>query len=424
MAGETTEIAVYADWLGLTGPLKLGMLRAHWNGGREVFEFTFEESVLGHPHLRELQLDPRLGVYAGPQYATHGAQNFGLFLDSSPDRWGRILMRRRFERARRAAIAGAKTQLSESDYLLGVHDTNRLGALRFRLNDEGPFLDDSPANAAPPLVQLRTLEHASRVIDSDRDDDRIDEWLKLLVAPGGSLGGARPKASVVDLAGALWIAKFPKESDTHDVAAWEIVVSTLARGCGIDVPPARIDRFGSNHNTFLIRRFDRTPEGGRLHFASALTMTGRNDGADAASGASYLDIAEVLVRHGARTDLDLPQLWRRIVFNMCVSNTDDHLRNHGFILEPGAGWRLAPAYDMNPVAYGDSLTLNVSERDNAKDLALAVEVAPLYRIEPNETAGIIESMRATVQRWPELARRVGLSQTAQDRMAPAFALAG
>lgn len=423
MAGATREIAVYADWETLGGPLKLGVLRAYGGGGRELFEFSFEEAALGHPQLRELQLDPRLGLYAGRQYASDGAQNFGLFLDSSPDRWGRLLMDRRLERDRRAGSVGKGAKLLESDYLLGVHDTYRLGALRFRLDDAGPFLDDSVARTAPPLVQLRALEHASRAIEADRDDDRIDEWLRMLVAPGGSLGGARPKASVIDQSGALWIAKFPSLRDTYDVAAWELVVATLAKACGIEVPPARIERFGSDHHTFLVRRFDRTPAGGRLHFTSAMTMTGRSDGADAATGASYLEIAEVLIRQGARTDADLRQLWRRIVFNLCVSNTDDHLRNHGFLLEPGAGWRLAPAFDVNPVPWGDSLTLNVSESDNAKDLALAAEVAPLFRVEASEATSIIDSTRATVRRWPELATRVGLSPTAQDRMAPAFALA-
>ncbi len=423
MAGANKEIAVYADWAGLDGPLKLGWLRAYGGGGRELFEFSFEDAVLGHPQLRELQFDPHLGVYAGRQYPTDGVQNFGLFLDSSPDRWGRLLMDRRLERKRRAGLVGKSVKLCESDYLLGVHDTHRVGALRFRLDDEGPFLDTTTEHGAPPLVRLRELEHASRALEADGDDARVDEWLRLLVAPGGSLGGARPKASVVDQAGALWIAKFPSMRDTYDVAAWEVVVATLAAACGIDVPPARIEHFGSDHHTFLVRRFDRTPSGGRIHFASAMTMTGRADGADAAAGASYLEIAEVLIRHGARTDLDLPQLWRRIVFNMCVSNSDDHLRNHGFLLEPGAGWRLAPAFDVNPVSHSDSLTLNVSEKDNAKDLALAIEVAPLFRVGANEARSIADSIRATVRRWPELATRVGLSPSAQRSMAPAFDLA-
>ncbi len=424
MASDKKTIAVYADWEALGGPLKLGALRAYGGAGRELFEFSFDEAALGHPQLRELRLDPHLGTYAGPQYAVDGTPNFGLFLDSSPDRWGRLLMDRRFERHRRAGAISKRGKLTESDYLLGVHDTFRLGALRFRLNDAGPFLDATAEHAAPPFVQLRTLEQASRAVEADPDDARIDEWLRVLVAPGGSLRGARPKASVVDPSGALWIAKFPSVRDTHDVAAWEVVVATLAKACGIDVPPARIERFGSQYHTFLVRRFDRTATGGRLHFASAMAMTGRADGADAASGASYLDIAEVLIRHGARTDPDLEQLWRRIVFNMCVSNTDDHLRNHGFLLEPNAGWRLAPAFDVNPVPYGDRLTLNVSERDNAKDLALATEVAPLFRVAAKTAESVIAATREKVRRWPELATRTGLSPTAQGRMAPAFTLAG
>jgi serine/threonine-protein kinase HipA len=417
------SIAVYADWDGLDAPLKLGVLEAHAGGAREIFQFAFEDAVLAHPQVREWPLDPHLGPYAGRQYPAVGMPNFGLFLDSSPDRWGRLLMDRRLERQQRAGTVARTVRLLESDYLLGVHDAHRLGALRFRPNDEGPFVDAAAREATPPFVRLRELEAASRAIEADGDDARIDDWLRLLIAPGASLGGARPKASVVDPAGALWIAKFPSVRDTYDVAAWEIVVATLAQACGIDVPPARIERFGAGYHTFLVRRFDRTPAGRRIHFASALTMTGRTDGADAATGASYLEIAEVLIRHGARTEADLVQLWRRIVFNMCVSNTDDHLRNHGFLFEPRAGWRLAPAFDVNPTPYGDHLTLNVTERDNVKDLALALDVAPLFRIEAAEARSIVDSIRQTVRRWPELATRVGLSPSGQRAMAGAFALA-
>lgn len=423
MAGHTKTIAVYADWDGLNGPLELGTLRAHGGAGREVFEFEYHEDALAHAQVHDLHLDPCIAQYVGRQYPGVASANFGVFLDASPDRWGRMLMQRRLERQQRAGAVPKNARLAESDYLLGVHDAYRVGALRFRLADTGPFLDDGHGTAAPPFVQLRALEEASLAIEADRGDGHVDEWLRMLIAPGGSLGGARPKASVVDPGGALWIAKFPSVRDTHDVGAWELIATTLARACGIVAPPARAQRFGSEYHAFLTQRFDRTASGARLHVASAMTLTGRMDGADAASGVSYLELADVLIRHGAQTDVDLRELWTRIVFNMCVSNTDDHLRNHAFILVPARGWRLSPVFDVNPVPFGDSLTLNVSERDNAKDLQLALDVAPVFRVKTADARAIVARVQAAVRQWPTLAANLKLSATAQNHMAPAFALA-
>ena len=325
-------IAVYGDWDGLAEPLRLGRLYTRPAGVHEVFEYEFGDEVLNRREIRGLKLDPRLGWYAGRQYPPQGQETFGAFSDASPDRWGRLLMRRRLERAQRAGRADPKARLHESDYLMGVHDAYRVGALRFRRNDEGPFLDDHHDTAAPPFVQLRALEAASLALERDKDNvaSEADEWLRMLIAPGGSLGGARPKASVVDPTGHLWIAKFPSVRDDYDVGAWEMVAYTLAKACGLDVPNALIRRFGSAHHTFLVKRFDRTAQGRRRHFASAMNLTGHQDGDDASMGASYLEIARVLMTDGASTDADLRELWSRIVFNLLVSNTDDHLRNHGF----------------------------------------------------------------------------------------------
>lgn len=208
----------------------------------------------------------------------------------------------------------------------------------------------------------------------------------------------------------------------YDVGAWELIVTTLARGCGIATSAARAQRFGSRFHTFLTQRFDRRPSGARLHFASAMNLTGRGDGDDASTGASYLELAQVLMRHGAQTEVDLRQLWTRIVFNMCISNTDDHLRNHGFVLMPNRGWRLSEAFDLNPVPHGDGLTLNVSEADNAKDLQLALGVANIFRLGSADAQGIVQAVKAVVRQWPKLAAGLKLSAAAQARMAPAFAL--
>lgn len=419
-------IAVYADWDGLPTPLRLGVLRAQRGAGREIFEFEFDTAALAHPAVVNLQLDPRLGLFEGRQHPPQGNETFGVFADASPDRWGRLLMRRRLEREQRAGLVGKTVRLHESDYLLGVHDAFRVGALRFRLDDAGDFLDNRYGMAAPPFVQLRELEAASLALERDEDNTAAagDDWLRMLIAPGGSLGGARPKASVVDPNGQLWIAKFPSVRDEHDVGAWELVVHTLARGCGLRVPESLARRFANPHHTFLVKRFDRTTAGGRLHFASGMTLTGHKDGDDGSTGVSYLEIARVLINHGAQTDIDLHELWSRIVFNLLISNTDDQLRNHGFILAPGKGWRLSEAYDMNPVPESHGLKLNISEADNALDLDLVRSVAPYFRVDGKVANETIERSQAVVKQWPKIAARLGVPAREQNRMAPAFGLAG
>ncbi|BDT68574.1 hypothetical protein os1_27590 [Comamonadaceae bacterium OS-1] len=419
-------IAVYADWDGLPAPLRLGVLHAQRAAGREIFEFAYDAAALAHPAVRNLQLDPRLGLFTGRQHPPQGHETFGVFADASPDRWGRLLMRRRLEREQRAGRAGKAVRLHASDYLLGVHDAFRVGALRFRPGDTGDFLDNRHGVAAPPFIQLRELEAASLALERDEDNTAAagDDWLRMLIAPGGSLGGARPKASVVDPDGHLWIAKFPSVRDGHDVGAWEMVMHTLARGCGLRVPDSLARRFANPHHTFLVKRFDRTPAGRRLHFASAMTLTGHQDGEDASTGVGYLELARVLIDHGAYTDADLQELWSRIVFNALVSNSDDHLRNHGFILVPGKGWRLSEAYDMNPVPGSHGLKLNISEADNALDLDLVRSVAPYFRVDGKTAQATIARSQAVVRQWPKMAAQLGIAAREQERMAPAFALAG
>jgi serine/threonine-protein kinase HipA len=349
-----------------------------------------------------------------------------VFADASPDRWGRLLMQRRLERRKRAGEVAARARLYESDYLLGVHDAFRAGALRLRLDDRGDFMDNQHGTAAPPFVQLRELEAASLALERDEKNTAAagNEWLGMLIAPGGSLGGARPKATVVDPQGHLWIAKFPSVRDEHDMGAWELVVQTLARGCGLRVPESLAQRFANPHHSFLVKRFDRTAQARRLHFASAMTLTGRQDGDDASTGASYLEIARVLMSHGAQPKADLQELWARIVFNMLVSNTDDHLRNHGFLLVPGKGWRLSEAYDMNPVEHAQGLTLNVSEADNALDLELARSVAGYFRVSKRQADAVIADSRSVVRQWRTIANSLRIPAREQERMAPAFQLAG
>jgi serine/threonine-protein kinase HipA len=334
-------------------------------------------------------------------------------------------MDRRLERDIRTSLRQRDTRLYESDYLLGVHDLYRVGALRYKLDDEGEFLDDRIDMAAPPFTEISKLERASRALEEDANNTALEgqEWLRMLIAPGGSLGGARPKASVTDKHGHLYIVKFPSTHDDYDVGGWEMVVNVLAAGCGLHVATAQARKFASDYHCFLVRRFDRTDKGRRLHFASAMTLTGHVDGDDASTGVSYLELAEVLIRHGVQTNADLRELWSRIVFNLLVSNADDHLRNHGFILVPGRGWRLSKAYDMNPVPIADGLKLNITEADNALNLDLAREVAHHFRLSLKEADEIIDEFRTIVRRWRVIAAGLRLSVREQDRMAKAFSLA-
>ncbi|EHK63328.1 type II toxin-antitoxin system HipA family toxin [Achromobacter arsenitoxydans] len=417
-----TMIGVYADWDGLPRPQRVGVLNSRRTRAHETFEFQYDPAALADPVIGHLVLDPKIFLFDGPQYPTAPQDRFGVFADSSPDRWGRLLMDRRLARDIRTGMRAAGTRLYETDYLLGVHDLYRVGALRYKREDEGEFLDNTVGLAAPPFAEIRALEQASRALEEDPNDEaqQGQDWLRMLIAPGGSLGGARPKASVADEQGHLYIAKFPSARDDYDVGGWEMVVNALAVGCGLNVAAAEARKFASEYHCFMVRRFDRTDEGRRLHFASAMTMTGHVDGDDASTGVSYLELAEVLIRYGSRTNADLRELWSRIVFNILVSNTDDHLRNHGFILVPGAGWRLSEAYDMNPVPFADGLKLNITEVDNALDLELAREVAAYFRLDLHEADEIIEEFQAIVSQWRTVARELGLPAREQERMGEAF----
>lgn len=418
-------IFVYADWQGLGRPTTLmGTLSALPARGRDVFAFEYDRDWLHGRH--HLELDPHLRLFSGRQFVPEDRESFGLFLDSSPDRWGRLLLDRREGRDARKE-GRAPRRLSASDYLLGVHDLHRPGALRFKLEAEGDFLDDRTDLVAPPLASLRELEAAAMAMDAAEDDlpdPERDRWINMLIAPGASLGGARPKAGVFGEHGIPWIAKFPSRRDRGDSGAWEMVIHRLARLAKMEVAEARLERFGSEHRTFITRRFDRTADGGRIHFASAMTLLGRTDGDNAAVGASYVEFVDLLRRSGSRTGTDLAQLWRRIAFFVCVSNTDDHLRNHGFLLEPGSGWRLAPAFDMNPNPDGEGLHLNIDEHDNAQDLDLVRSVADIFAVGGSQREQVLAEVIAAVGRWRSVATELGLPKHEQDRMVRAFRVAG
>jgi serine/threonine-protein kinase HipA len=411
------DIFVYADWEELKVPVLMGTLSLVHTKGHQVTSFEYHKDWI---RLGLAQtLDPDLQFYTGPQYLGKGKANFGIFMDSSPDRWGRTLMDRR-EAILAKRDARKPRKLFEEDYLLGVYDAYRMGGLRFKKQGNDNFQHDDLALASPPWTPLRDLEHASMQLEQDllKESEAI-KWINLLIAPGASLGGARPKASVLDEAKHLWIAKFPSVNDTHNTGAWEMVVNDLARQAGLTVAQGAIRQFNSNHHTYLSKRFDRTANGNRTHFASAMTLLGLTDGPQ---GVSYLQLAEFIMRFGASVNADLEQLWRRIVFYMAVKSTDDHLRNHGFLLS-NAGWRLSPAYDINPVYYGTGLTLNISETDNSLDFDLARSIAAYFRLSDTRANDIIEQIKKVVRRWPGLANKYQIPAKEQDVMASAFDLA-
>ena len=409
----STVVYVFADWEAFEEPTLVGTLRSSVIKNKEHFSFSYENDWLQSPYAQKI--DPDLNLYLGEQHS-EDSKNFRTFLDSCPDRWGRLLMKRR-----EAIIARQEERrpnvLYEIDYLLGVHDLYRLGALRFKREMKGPFLDNDEKLAAPPISSLRDLEYAAQQVEYNRNTDHPEylKWLTLLMSPGSSLGGARPKASVVDDNNQLWIAKFPSRHDDHDIAAWEFVVYQLAVSAGIQMAECRIEKFNSHHHTFLTKRFDRTPDH-RLHFSSAMTQLGYYDGD---YDASYLELAQFLTEHGANTKQDLAQLWRRIVFNIAVSNTDDHLRNHGFIYSNG-GWLLSPAYDINPVTPANGLHLNITDDDNSLNYELAMDVIEFFQLSTSQAQRIKDEVLISVARWETVASSANISRSEQRNMASAF----
>lgn len=414
MQGGEKIIYVYDDFA-CEEPVLLGKLYVGVIKGGETYSFEYDKKWLADNKL-SITLDPELQPFVGRQFP-NGRNIFGLFADASPDRWGRVLMNKR-ERLLAEKEGRKPRKLYDSDYLLGVYDETRMGGIRFKLEEDGAFLSDDKETAAPPWTSLRTLEEASRNFETD-ENALTDKWLNQLIKPGSSLGGTRPKATVVDTKGQLWIAKFPSKNDENDTGAWEKVVHDLARMCGLNVPESKLEKFSKLGSTFLVRRFDREGEK-RIHFASAMTLLGKTDGASAEDGSSYLDIVGFIKSYGANPKLDLMELWKRIVFNMAITNTDDHLRNHAFVLSKN-GWMLSPLYDVNPVPYGDELSLLVDDEDNSISIPLAIRTAPRFGIQKAQAETMANEILEIVRdNWERLAKEYSLSRGQIEDMRPAF----
>ena len=401
-------------------PASMGTLHCQQAGAGEIFSFEYDRSWL--LRTEAFAFDPDLALVSGPQYPAADRASFGIFLDSSPDRWGRVLMQRR-ENTRARREARRPRGLTEWDFLLGVHDETRLGALRFRETADGPFIDSDTRLAAPPITSLRELQVASLSFEEHVNEEEhpdYEHWLSQLFAPGTSLGGARPKASVRDELGVLCMAKFPSRQDTRDVGAWELVAHRLAADAGIAVPAARPLRLpDSPYTTFVVERFDRTAAGGRRAFVSAMTLTQRKDGE---GGASYLELVDLLQTRGSDTRADCEQLFRRVIFNVLIHNTDDHLRNHGFFIAAD-GIRLSPAYDMNPSIERRDLSLAINEVETACDVAIAMDAAGYYGLSSENAVRVLKEVRGAVMKWRTVANSLGIPASEQALMAAAFEVA-
>ena len=414
MANIKTYIYVYNHCLGMNEPKLMGVLSAQQAKGRKAFSFEYDNNWLKTE--QKFLLDPDIQFYGGQQYPNQKA-NFGIFLDSMPDTWGRTLMKRREAQLAKIKKETPKT-LYDIDFLLGVFDHSRMGALRFKINPDGDFLDNNKSSSTPPWSSIRELQNAAYIFENDSNNYDANQWLTILMAPGSSLGGARPKANILADDKSLWIAKFPSKTDQIDKAAWEFLAYKLATNARIDMAESRLEKISGNFNTFFTKRFDRK-NGERIFFASAMTMTGNNEDTIRDNPASYLDIAEFISNKGSDIEANLNQLWRRIIFNIAVSNTDDHLRNHGFILTQN-GWILSPAYDINPSIEKDGLSLNIDLNNNELDFNLAKSVGIYFRLNNQQMDEIIDQVLTSIGNWKIIANEIGISRSEQELMRKAF----
>jgi len=412
---QEIEILVYADWNVFDAPLLVGRLWFSMLRGKEVYSFEYDAEWI----KKCISIDPALPLFSGKHFASLN-DNFGIFKDASPDRWGQMLLKRREILLSKMEKRAPRTFFG-INFLMGVHDSHRMGGLRFKESINDAFMSNDTRLAAPPWTTLRELEYA--VEQYEKNADELDEtslkWINQLVAPGSSLGGARPKADVLDAEGQQWIAKFPSNKDDSDVGLWEMVVHELAMQAGITVPKVSIRKLGSTHHTFLSQRFDRTEAKRRIHFASAMTMLQRTDGDDADSGVSYLDLVSFIKSECADVTANLEELFRRVLFSVCVSNTDDHLRNHGFLYTE-AGWTLSPAFDINANETGTGLKLNIDEEDNSLDIDLVMRTAGHYLIAEERADAMKAEVLGAVSNWRKVAANYAISASEMERKAMAF----
>jgi serine/threonine-protein kinase HipA len=398
---------VYADFDWLAEPMLVGELGYESLRGSDSYAFKFENDWLRQ--YGSLFLSADINNYPGQQYTQPGRDIFGCFCDALPDRWGRLLLNRR-EQILASEERRPVMRLSSFDYLIGIDDFSRMGGFRFKTAPDGEFINCDSHLRIPPLTDLRSLVAASMEIEKSEEQNRLPEkkWIQQLVHPGSSLGGARPKAGVRDTDGCLYVAKFPSRNDDYDVSLWEHLSHILAKKAGVNAAETSVVSTGEKYHALLSKRFDRTTDGRRIHFASAMTLLGLTDGSDAQTGNGYLDIVDFILQNCCDVENNLRQLYRRVAFNIAIGNTDDHFRNHGFLLTP-RGWTLSPAYDMNPTA-NEYQSLLITSSTNKSDLNLLLEASEEYMIGKEEASKIIQEVTDAVKGWRRIAASLGIAK--------------
>lgn len=394
------RLLVFADFDWLDKPELVGELCYEKLRGSDSYAFQYDEHWLkGHA---EVKLSEDINNYPGMQYTQPGQDVFGCFSDALPDRWGRTMLKRR-EQILASEEKRAVRSLSSFDYLMGIDDFSRMGGFRFKKELEGEFINVSASLKIPPLTELKDLLHASREIEKSEEANVLPEkkWIAQLIQPGSSLGGARPKASVLDEKGNLCIAKFPSRKDDYDAGLWEHFSHLLAQKAGIEVAQTKVLGGLGKYHTFLSRRFDRKDEAKRVHFASSMSLLGLKDGDNAQGGYGYLDMVDFILQGCCDVEQNLQELYRRVAFNMCIGNSDDHFRNHGFLLTQ-KGWTLSPAYDMNPTL-NEYQSLLVNESSNKADISVLLDSCESYLIKKEIAANIIQEVQTAVSAWESLA---------------------
>lgn len=405
------RLYVYADFDWLKEVELIGELGYESLRGTDSYSFTFNNEWL-RKH-GELFLSDDLNNYPGQQYSLPEKDIFGCFSDALPDRWGRTLLLRR-EQIVAAEEKRPVRRLSSFDFLTGIDDFSRMGGFRFKEIPDGEFINVSESLKIPPLTDIRGLIAASAEIEKSEEKNILPDrkWIAQLVHPGTSLGGARPKANVIDTDKTLYVAKFPSRKDEYDVGIWEHFSHQLAIKSGISAAKTGVMANGGEYHTLLSQRFDRTQEGRRIHFASAMTLLGLSDGDNASSGHGYLDIVDFIIQNCTDVEKNLQELYRRVAFNICIGNSDDHFRNHGFLLTAN-GWILSPAYDMNPTL-NEYQSLLISSTSNKADLGILLDACEEYMLNRNTAEKIVSEVVEAVKGWRELAVRSGLSKREMD----------
>ena len=411
------ELYVFADFDWLKEPRLIGDLNYESLCGSDSSGFCYNDEWL--KDYGGLFLSDDLNNYPSQQYTAPGKDIFGCFSDALPDRWGRTLINR-WEQILAKEENRPMRRLSSFDYLIGIEDFSRMGAFRFKESINGDYINASEILRIPPLTDIRELIAASSEIEKSEDENRLPEmrWIAQLVQPGSSLGGARPKASVIDENRILCIAKFPSRKDDYDVGLWEHFSHLLAKKAGVNAAETRVISTSDKYHTLLSRRFDRREEGKRIHFASAMTLLGLNDGNNANTGHGYLDIVDFILQNCTNVEDNLQELYRRVAFNICIGNSDDHFRNHGFLLT-GKGWTLSPAYDMNPTL-NEYQSLLINSNTNKSDLNDLLNSCEEYMLQKHIAQQIISEVLNAVKEWRALVTKLGIAKSDQERFSSVF----